>query len=402
MSIRYIAYNESGEKIAGIIATDSESAAEKTLWESNLTIVSMQSVRPRASRYEMFPSLFKVKARDLISFARELAFLLESGITLLPSLKLLLARTPNARLKDTIIRIIQELESGNTFSSCLSKYPGVFPPIFSKLVMVGEETGGLAVMLHKVESYLDRQEKLSHKVKKALTYPSIVFVFGILGAVTLLVFVLPKLATLFDEFGAGMPASARILIATNGWLQNNGLYLLFIIAALILGGWRYFSTAEGRKKWDYLALRLPTVGKVLLSSSQATFASAMSVLLSAGLPFMETINMVRTISTNRVFQDATTVIQADVFMGLSLSEALAKHHIFSHIMVQMVSIAEHSGDLPRSMERQFQLFEEETDRAISSMTALIEPIAIVIVGLLVGFVATTMFSSIYSLVGQVG
>ncbi len=401
MAIRYVAYNESGEKVSGLLATDSESAAEKILWKSNLTIISLQNIRPRPSRYELFPSLFKVKTKDLVSFVRELAFLLESGITLLPALKLLLARTANARLRDTINKIIQDLESGNTFSSCLAKHPGVFPPIFSKLVMVGEETGGLAAMLHKIESYLDRQEKLSTKVKRALTYPSMVFVAGIIGVVLLLVLALPKLSILFDELGAGMPASARILIATNGWMQNNGLYLLIAISAVILGGWRYFSTAEGRKRWDYLALRLPAVGKVLLSGNRASFTSAMSVLLSAGLPFVATINIVRTISTNRAFRDATTIVQSDVLMGLSLSEALAKHHVFSHIMIQMVSVAEHSGRLPTSMERQSQLFEEETDKAIASMTALIEPVAILIVGLLVGFVAVTMFSSIYSLVGQI-
>lgn len=402
MAIKYTAYDETGERVTGILEVDSEAAAERMLWESNLTIASLKGARRAPSKYELFPTLFKVKPRDLISLAQELAFLLDSGISLLPALKLLLPRVRNPCLRIALDRIIQDIESGNPLSLALSKHPDIFPSLFTRLLTAGEETGKLADMLHRVAAYMEKQESLTQKVKKATTYPAMVFIFGIIGVAVLVIFALPPLTTLYGEFDVAMPLAPRMLIAASHWLESYGKYVFLGLAIIGIGGWRYTCTPGGKRRWDYLVLRMPRIGKLVGSSNLARFTSTVAVLLSAGLPFMEAMGLMRTISTNVAFADAAGEVQTDVLMGQPISEALSRHRIFPHTTIQMVSVAEQSGGLATSLEMQSKFYEEETDRAIASTTALIEPVAIAIVGILVGFVAVSMFTAIYSLVGAVG
>lgn len=401
MPIKYVAYTEDGQRVSGLLDVDSTADAEEKLWGSNLIVVQLKRVRRLPSKYELLPTLFRVKTSELISFARDLSFLLESGIPLFRSLHLLLPRIYNRRLRVTLEGVIQNIASGNSLSQSLAKYPDIFPTIFTRLVRVGEETGGLAEVLHRVITYMERQEDLARKVKKATTYPAMVFVVGIAGAVVLVTFAMPQLTTLFTEFGAEIPTAARMLIALSGWLENNGMYVLAGMAVAGIAFWRYVSTARGRRKWDYYVLRIPRVGMIVSSSNLARFTSTLEVLLTAGVPLVEAVSLLRVVSTNIAFIDASGQIETDLLTGQSFSESLSKYPVFPNMTVQMINVAEEGGGLSTSLERQSRFYEEETDRAIASTTSLIEPLAIIVVAILVGFVAISMFTAIYSLIGQI-
>lgn len=401
MPIKYVAYTEDGQRVSGLLDVESTADAEEKLWGSNLIVVQLKRVRRLPSKYDLLPTLFRVKTSELISFARDLAFLLESGIPLFRSLHLLLPRVYNRRFRVTLESVIQNISSGNSLSQSLAKYPDIFPSIFTRLVRVGEETGGLADVLHQVVTYMERQEDLARRVKRATTYPAMVFVIGMVGAVVLVTFAMPQLTTLFTEFGAALPAPARVLISVSDWLGNNGLYVLGGMAIAGIAFWRYVSTAKGRRKWDYFVLRIPRVGIIVSSSNLARFTSTLEVLLTAGVPLVEAVSLLRVVSTNTAFIDASGQIETDLLTGQSLSESLSKYPVFPNMTVQMISVAEEGGGLSTSLARQSKFYEDETDRTIASTTSLIEPLAIIIVALLVGFVAIAMFTTIYSLVGQI-
>ena len=401
MAIRYVAYTREGERVSGTLPVDSEEAAQELLWRSDLTVVSLKRERRlRFNIYEQLPTLFGPKPHELVAFTRELANLLQSGIALLPSLQLLLERVRSPLFKRALQIIIQDIETGVSFSQAISRHPKVFPPIYSRLVIVGEQAGRLALMLHQIANYLEKQAMLTAKIKSSLRYPSFVVFVGVAAAILLGIFALPTISNLFKEFGAKLPLPAHLLIVFSDFIKVWGIWVLIgaVIFAFILS-W-YIRTPHGLGRWDRFTLRAPVIGNLVRYNNLSRFAHTLHTLLTAGIPMSESIDLTMRTSQNAVIRDALRKVNQDVLRGEMLSQALARQKVFPSLVPQLISVGEQSGTLESNMETLANFFDRQAERTAASLTSLIEPVVVMIVGLMVGFIAMAIFTSLYGLIGQ--
>lgn len=406
MAIRYVAYTREGQRVAGTLTVDSEAAAEEMLWRSDLVVVSLQRTRQKGGAVtptlaRLLPTLYRPKAKDVVGFTRDLATLLESGIALHTSLRILQDRVGNPLLRETVQQVTKAIEAGGSLSQALAQRPSVFPSMYPRLVTVGEETGRLDIALRQVATHLEKQAATTQKLKRALGYPVFVGLLGMGSAFFMLTFSLPALMGLFEEFGAELPLTTRILMWAGRTMGQYGLRLFLLLAVTGLALAAYFRSRQGAARWDSLMLRLPVLGRVVWMANMFRFISTVHTLLVAGLPLTEALDMTARATSNAIMKQALFRLREDVVAGQSLSQALAKQPVFPNLVHQMVSVGEESGTLSHNLETLSNFYEKEADQGISSLTGMIEPAMILLVGGFVGFVALSVMSSLYGIVGQV-
>lgn len=401
MVIKYIAYDENGKRVSGTLEIESTERAQEALAAANLIVLSLKKQFRIPPAAELMPTFFGVKQADVITFSREITSLLESGIALLPSLRVLHELTEKKAFKDAILALMREVEEGNSFSQACAKQPAIFSPFYIRLVQVAEETGELPKILREVVANMERQKALIGKIKKALTYPAIVLMVGAVAAFVLTTVALPSLTKLLAEYQAEMPLSTRILIGAGHFSQVYGLYALVTIAVLSLLGWRYIKTPSGRKRWHSATLKIPVVGRILHHSQMARLCSSLTTLLGGGLPTAEAIKLSIYAADNSVFQEGLTAVYGEVLTGSRLEPAIMKQKVFPRLFSQTVGIGEESGSLKTNMAGLATFYEQETDRVAARATDMIEPAMIIIIGGVVGFIGVAIVSAIYGMISQI-
>lgn len=402
MPIRYVAYSQSGDRLTGLLGVESLQRAQEILWEKDLIIVALKRRRQFPSRAKLLPTLFGVSPLNVIVFTRELASLLESGIPLLPSIRILHEQTDNQAFKESIRVVIHSLESGDSFFRSCERQSSIFPPFFTRLLQVAEETGELRKILLELVDYMEKQRMTTAKVRKALTYPAIVLVVGIGAAIILLTFALPAMTELFLEFGVELPLATRILVGISELAQAYGIHVLaFIVGLGLFTGW-FSRTTRGRRWWDRRMLKIPIAGRIIERSQLARLCSTISTLLDAGIPMTETIRLAQDTIQNRIIRDGLGVVYQETLTGVGFEAAIRKHKVFPPLFSQTVAIGEETGALRKNMAGLAAFYEQETDRAIARATDMIEPTVIILMGIIVGFIAIAIMSAIYAAVPGVG
>ncbi|MDO8688130.1 MAG: type II secretion system F family protein, partial [Dehalococcoidales bacterium] len=321
--------------------------------------------------------------------------------SLLPSLRVLHELTEKKAFKDAIRALMREVEQGNSFSVACSKQPAIFSAFYVRLVQVAEETGELPKILREIVANMERQKALIGKIKKALTYPAIVLIVGLVAAFVLTTVALPALTKLLAEYKADMPLSTRMLIQLGDWGKAYGTYSMIAIAALSLLGWQYIKTSSGRKRWHGATLKIPVVGRVLHHSQMARLCSSLTTLLGGGLPTAEAIKLSIEATDNSVFQEGLTAVYGEVLTGSRLEPAIMKQKVFPRLFSQTVGIGEESGSLKTNMAGLATFYEQETDRLAGRATDMIEPAMIIIIGGVVGFIGIAIVSAIYGMISQI-
>lgn len=401
MAYRYVAYNQEGQKIKGLLEVDAEEEAEALLWQANLTVVRLKKARRWPTLREMMPTFYRPKARDIINFSRQLATLLASGIPLRNALQLLAGHMENPMLRDTLTQIVADLEEGSHFSAALAKHPQIFSSLYERLVAVGEETGRLDPMLERLASYMEREAAVVSRVRRALVYPSIVMVVGLGAAFVLLTWTVPAMSNLFKEFGGKLPWTTRLLVALGDVMSSFGLYLILILAALLIITLWYVRTPSGSRRKDYLLNRVPFVSNVLQTSDTARFASSLSTLTHAGLPLTTTMDILIRTAARAPMRDALEVVRADLLAGTRLGQALTRQKAFPRLLTQMVSTGEETGALETNLDAAATFYDEASERAMAGITTLLEPALVLFIGAGIGFVAVSVISPMYSIIGQI-
>ncbi len=402
MEFKYLAQTVAGDTVKGALEADSLERAEELLWRSNLSIISLKKQMRLPSLDAALPSLFGVKRGDIINFSRDLSTMLNAGLPMLRSLDILYRQAKKPAVKQVLRVIIQDLEKGSTFSEACAKHPNAFPSLFIRLIRVGEEVGSLASVLEQLSVHLKKEQETAGKVKGSLAYPLFVLCLAF-GAVFIMVaFVMPAITGLFAEFGSELPLLARIAIGAGEvasdyfWYISLGIILLVVILGL------YFRTATGKRLKDTVVLKLPVIGEAGLKGALARMARSMAMMVRSGVPLTEALTLCADTAGNAVVRDRLISCNEAVLSGVSLSQAMTTYPIFPVLMSQMVGIGEETGRLEYNLETLAGFYETESERAISNLTGLLGPGMIIIVGAVVGFVAVTLFSSIYSVAGLIG
>lgn len=401
MEFSYQAQTASGENVKGILEADSLQRAEELLWRSNLTIISLKKQLKLPSLADALPSLFGAKRSDVINFSRDLATMLDAGVPMLRSLDILYRQAKKPGVKQLLRGIIQDLEKGSTFSEACGRHPQVFSKFFVQIIRVGEEVGSLATVLQQLSAYLTKQEETAAKVKAAMGYPIFVLCLAFVAVFIMIRFVMPALTALFAEFGSELPPLARFALAGSGFVTKYFWYITLGLIILIVGLGMYFKTPQGKKVRDTIILKLPLIGEASLKNSLAQTGRSLAMMVRTGVPLTEAMALCIDTASNAVVKDRLIRTNDGVLAGATLSQAMAVYPIFPVLMTQMIGIGEETGRLESNLDTLAGFYEKEAERAIARLTGMLGPGMIVIVGLVVGFVAVTLFSSIYSIGGLI-
>jgi len=402
MVYQYVAYNESGKVIKGNLSAASEEAAADLLSYAGYQAINLKPFVPflNLGLDKLLAGLFPVKPAEVILFYRELALLLESGIDIITSLELLQDQASSHTLKKIWGGVISDLRNGNQLSAALGKHPEVFPPVYCQLLGIGEQSGDLETILRQIADYMEKEIDANKKIKNALMMPAITAIITIVVIGVLVIFVLPTFGSLYSSLGVELPLSTKILLTASSKLQSYWNYLLlgvFIVAGL---AYIYSKTPGGKYKRAKLSLSLPIVGRVSHFNELARYCRSMSLLLRAGLPLTEVMPMVIQGTTNQVIAKALIDVQQGMVKGEGLSQPMAKNKLFLPMMVQMVRVGEETGNLDTTLLAVARNYEAEAEDKTRSLIALIQPAMTLIIGLVIGLIALSLSSAMYSIYGQ--
>jgi type IV pilus assembly protein PilC len=397
---QYIAYNESGEIVRGKLSASSEEAITDMLSYAGYRLINLRPYVPFLSLEGLSSRLFRVKDTEIVLFYRQLALLLESGINIVTSLELLQAQTANHTMKRVLDEVLADLRSGNQLSAALSKHPDVFSPLCCRSLSIGEQTGGLEIMLRQMADYMEKEIIASKGIKSALMYPVIAAVVTVVVVAVLVFFVLPAFNNLYGSLGVELPGITQMVINISNILRDNMLYIM--LALLLAGGLAiiYIKTPEGRYKLDSLILRLPLVGRVRHLNELGRCSRSIALLFTAGLPLTEIIPLIIQGSSNKVIARAFYDVQQDMLKGEGLSQPMAKNPLFLPMMVQMVKVGEETGSLDTSLLAVAQNYEAEAQDKTKSLINMIQPIMTLIIAAVVGLIALSLVSAMYSIYGE--
>ena len=398
MQYKYTASTADGSKVTGMLEAESEISAQEMLWDSGLTVINLRKTLKLPSAYQLLPSLFGVKRRDVIQFARNVASLLDAGIPLLRALAIQ-ARFGNMGFRAVIKEVIADLERGSRLSEALSKHTMAFPNFFIFLVRTGEEVGNLSAVLKEVAGHMERDEAIKSKIKRSLAYPVVVLTLAVGAIVLMMVVVVPELTKMFAEFGSDLPVITQILIGVSDFFKANILYMIAIVAGLGVGGYAYTRSERGQLHKDKFMIKIPVIGNVILKGGVARFCRNIAMLVGAGVSLIDALNLASETTDNRAIGESVRTVRARVADGELFSEAVTADPLFPFLMSEMVAIGEESGQLEEQLSKVSTFYEEEAEAAITQLTGMITPALTIGVGGIIAFIAIAIFSSIYSMAG---
>ena len=400
----YQATTPQGKVIEGVMEAGEERVVVSRLHEQGylpLRIVLPGQAKPRValSRFSLpaLPGRGTVRQRDLLIWSQELATLISAGLPLDRALSVLTGLTTKEELKKAVGQILRAVQQGKSLAEALAEYPKIFPPLYVNMVKAGELGGFLDVVLQRLAEYLERAQQVQDEIKAALTYPILLTAVGGLSVTILLTYVLPKFAVIFGDLGQALPTSTRVLMGISHSLR--AYWWAFVLAGVgsWLGGRQYLATPQGRFAWDRWRLRLWVVGPLLRKREVGRFARTLGTLLKSGVPLLQALEVVQDVAGNQMVSRALREVRVGVREGQGIAGPLGRSGVFPTLALQMVSVGEETGRLDDMLMRVAEYYERDTYNQIKRLTALLEPLLILVMGLVVGFVVISMLSAVFSI-----
>jgi type IV pilus assembly protein PilC len=340
----------------------------------------------------------KIIPKDIAVFFRQLATMLEAGVPLVQSFDIIGNGSENASMRELILKIKNEVESGTSLAESLAKHPIYFDELVVNLVKAGEQAGVLEALLDKIATYKEKTEYLKSKIKKAMFYPTAVIIVAIIVTSILLIFVVPQFEQLFTSFGADLPAFTRVVVNMSEFMQEYWWIVMGIIVAAAYG----FLQAKKRsvkfnRAIDRIILKLPIIGPIMYKAAVARYTRTLATMFAAGVPLVEALESVAGATGNIVFTDAVLMIRDSVATGQTLRFAMAQTGLFPNMVEQMVAIGEESGALDSMLNKTADFYEQEVDDAVDALSSLLEPLIMSILGILIGGLVVAMYLPIFKM-----
>jgi type IV pilus assembly protein PilC len=340
----------------------------------------------------------KVTAEDIAVFARQLATMLTAGIPMVQAFEIIGVGHDKPAMQKLVLAIKADIETGHALNQALAKHPLYFDDLFVNLVEAGEHAGALETVLDKIATYKEKTEALKKKIKKALFYPAAVLAVAVIVTVILLLFVIPQFESLFKGFGADLPAFTRMVIGMSRWMQANGWMLLgVVVAAAFTFSYFYKRSRPMRQFLDRMSLQIPVIGPILKKAAIARFARTLATMFAAGVPLVEAMKSVAGATGNIVYQDAVMKMRDEIATGMRMQRAMENTGLFPNMVVQMIAVGEESGSLDEMAGKVADFYEADVDAAVDGLSSLLEPLIMVILGVLVGGLVIAMYLPIFKL-----
>src|SRR5215469_1232607 len=382
-----------GREIRNAVGAASEQAAIAALLNRNLLVVSIQEKVSKKGKTKGG----KIALADLVIFTRQLATMVDAGITIVQSLQALAEQTTNKVMRDTIHDVYVRVESGESLSEALQKHPKAFAKLYVSMVGAGEKGGLLAEILGRLATYLENSNRLRKKVKTALMYPATVTVVAVGITIFLLVRVIPTFKDIYSSFNAKLPAPTMFMIGLSEIVKKDLIFILVGAGALVWG-WMYFiKTPKGRAFWDAKRIKLPIFGAIAHKICLARFTRTLASLVRSGVPILEVLQIVSQTVGNVLMEKAIKEAASDIERGEGISNALGKHPIFPSMIIRMMRAGEQTGNIDNMLERISNFLDEEIEAILSGLMSLIEPMMIVVLGVIIGGMVICMYLPIFNL-----
>lgn len=382
-----------GNKVKGELSAANVAVAKAELRKQG---VNAKTVRKKPA--ELFSKAKRISPLDIAIFSRQLATMMKAGVPLVQSFDIVAEGLDNPTMRNLVIAIKTDIESGNSLAGALRKHPIYFDDLFCSLVQSGEQSGALETMLDRIATYKEKTEALKAKIKKAVKYPIAVVCVAIIVTVILLLKVVPTFQELFSGFGAELPAFTQMVIDMSEWMQAYWYIFLGSIAGAVIG---FLEAKKRSQKFsdaiDAMTLKLPVVGNIVYQSTIARYARTLATTFAAGVPLVEALESVAGATGNVIYRNAVRKIKDEVSSGVQLNFSMKSTGLFPAMAVQMTAIGEESGALDSMLDKVATHYEQEVDAAVDGLTSLLEPIIMSVLGVLVGGLIIAMYLPIFQL-----
>src|SRR3954470_9408666 len=397
-TFEYSVRDKAGKLVSGTLEADSQAAVATRLKSMGYAPVSIRSAKAGVNKEIKIPGFGKkVKLKDLAVMSRQFATMINSGLSLLRALTILTEQTENTELARLIGEVRNDVETGNSLSASLGKFPKVFPPLMVNMTRAGEVGGFLDSVLLQIAENYEAEGKLSGKVKSAMTYPVVVGIIAVLAMIVMLTFVVPTFAKMFETLGSQLPAPTRVLITISHLMKF--LLPLFIIGSVVgFIMWNRVKHQENvRAVVDPIKLKIPVFGNLFQKVALSRFARNLGTMIRSGVPILQALDIVADTTGNHVLALAVRDVQDSVRRGESLTQPLSQHEVFPPMVVQMMAVGEDTGALDAMLSKIAEFYDQEVEATAESLTALIEPIMIAVLGGLIGAMIIALYMPIFSI-----
>jgi general secretion pathway protein F len=398
----YVALDEKGHQIKGFIDAPGVAAARQKLREENVYPVEINQAENKKetalSVILKFNIWQKISAADVSIFTRQLSTLLGSGMPLVPSLSILMKQAKNPLLKKSLAQIREQVNEGKSLTEGMSNFPQIFPPFYLNMVRAGEASGTINLVLERLADFSENHQALMSKIKSAMYYPIVMLFVGSTVLFLLMTFVVPKITGIFTDMHQTLPLITIILIAVSDFLKSFWwLILILLAAAIAVFKYTTAGTEAGKRMWDNVKLKIPVWGQVNLKISIARFSRTLATLLQSGVPLLQAMEIVRNVVNNIIIGEAISKAGKGVEEGKGLSGSLTQNGIFPPLVTEMIAVGEQSGTLEAMLNRIATAYETEVQANIVAMTSLLEPLIILVMGLLVAFIVFSILLPIFEM-----
>lgn len=385
-----------GREVRGSIDASNEQNAVAALRGRNLFVLA---IRERTGSGNS--SHRKVRLIDLAAFTRQLASMLDAGLTITHGLQTLSGQTASKLLQSVITDLIKQIDSGESFSGALQKHPEVFSRLYINMVDAGERGGILPDILNRLANHAERTQKIQSKVRSAMMYPAVVTIVAIAVTCFLMIQVVPTFSSIFKEQGTTLPAFTLFVISISDFLKGNILWIVPVLFSAFVGFTSFIRTPHGRFWWDGWKLKLPIVGPIFHKLALTRFAYTTACLLHSGVPILEVLNVVSATVGNTQMEKALKEAATRIENGDTLSGALSSYPIFTAMILRMITAGEQSGSVDTMLEKISSYMDDELEHTLSGLTSLIEPFLIIFLGVLIGGIVLAMFLPVFDLVNHI-
>jgi type IV pilus assembly protein PilC len=389
-----------GAQSKGTLEAESHAAVNEQLRQRGLVVLEV--VDKKKSKDIVIPGMNKVKSADMAIMTRQLATMINSGMTILRALMIIEQQTENQKLRDVLVAIGKDVEAGLPFSDALERHPDLFDRLYVGMVRAGETGGVLDASLMRVADQLESSDSLKRQVKSAMVYPIVVLVFamGVLSA--MLLFIVPAFVKVFADLGGTLPKLTQDTMAASDFMRHSWYILIAIFVGFKVGFGKWKKTEGGRRMWQRFTLRLPKIGVIVQKIALARWSRTLSALVGAGVPLLLALDVTGKTSGNALVEDTMDEVIKNVKGGGTIAGPLRHSSVFPSMVTHMVAVGEETGQMEEMLSKVADFYEDQVDAAVKGLTSILEPIMIVVIGAIVGFVVISMYLPMFAVYKNIG
>lgn len=393
----YVGITTSGKQVKGELQASNKNEVISLLRKKKIRPIS---VKTSSFSFEL-PFLDSVKLQDVSRFTRQFSAMTSAGLALVTCLDILGGQSDNKKLGASVKQVSSDIQGGSTLAEAMQKHPKIFNTLYVNMVAAGEASGSLDTVLSRLADYLEKSDALIRKIKGAMTYPVIVLCVAVAATIAMLTFVVPTFAQMFTESGGSLPLPTKIVMDISNFLQKFGPLMLLMAVGIAVAISYYYKTPDGKLRIDILKLKLPVFGDLERKSAISRFSQTLSTLLTSGVTILDALSITAKTAGNKVLELGILRTLERISGGQTIAEPLKETGVFPPMVIHMIAVGEKTGDLAEMLKKISEFYQEEVDAAIEALTSIIEPIMIIVMGIVIGGILIAMYLPMFDMIGTI-